>query len=324
MSRQGRELELVLEKLHQTIDRDAYKIESPCFVKDLDTGKEREIDVGIWKKGEEGENLLFTVECRDRGAVQDVTWVEQLITKKESVGAIVSYVVTSSSFTKPAQVKASKRGVILRRIENFDSTELEGLLKENFLEIHSIEPTYIVSEVIVEPGKLWSIDPNVRCYNVEKDIYWSFEEFISDFGRGPVYDIDKKIHKDGEELVETFRFNPKEQFLVIESDNPVLIPKLVKILRFNLEVKAKKIVEIVSLSTLKKYKENFDDELIGELFDYQGKSSLSIDKQSEIGKWFFDLTDMPINREITRIGFRAPYSFKLTGGAFRFPNPTNK
>jgi hypothetical protein len=55
-------------------------------IPDVDSGQLREVDVLL--EGTLGSaQLRVIVECRDRAAAADVTWIEQLATKRRSVGA---------------------------------------------------------------------------------------------------------------------------------------------------------------------------------------------------------------------------------------------
>src|SRR4028118_456640 len=115
--RQGKSLELIIEKIQGLIMPGA-TIKSPEYVNDIDTGTPREVDVGIRVNTEQG-SVFIAVECRDRGGVQDIQWIEQLIAKKESIQADVLIAVVTSNFTKPAKIKAFKKGICLRTIEQF-------------------------------------------------------------------------------------------------------------------------------------------------------------------------------------------------------------
>lgn len=123
--KQGREFELLIARIKEMLHPEA-RVQSPARVPDRDTGEPREIDVGIWRQAEQGE-IFIAVECRHRTAVQDVTWIEQLIAKKDSIGADLLIAVTSSAFTSPATVKAAKRGVLVRTLAPALAGEIRSL-----------------------------------------------------------------------------------------------------------------------------------------------------------------------------------------------------
>lgn len=144
MARQGRELEIVvaeLEKLHHF----QAEVASPELVPDVDTGKLREVDVSVRVTTTQGPRFI-AIECRDRGSVQDVTWVEQLTAKKVSIAADVLIAVSSSSFSEAARIKAEKRGILLRTVEEFSANELRELASQSYLEL--ISENWFISSIV--------------------------------------------------------------------------------------------------------------------------------------------------------------------------------
>jgi hypothetical protein len=97
--------------------------------------------------------VFIAVECRDRVSVQAVEWIEQLICKKQSIGADVLVAVSSSRFSKPARVKALKHGVILARMTPKLPEELAELASSFFITLRYLEPS-IVSVDLQIPGHL--------------------------------------------------------------------------------------------------------------------------------------------------------------------------
>jgi hypothetical protein len=103
-------------------------IKSPDKIIDKITNQPREVDASIrYQIG--SVPIVITIECRDRVAIQDSTWIELLVQKKEAIGANATIAVSSKAFTKPALVKAKTNGIetrVLREItdeaiENFSS-----------------------------------------------------------------------------------------------------------------------------------------------------------------------------------------------------------
>lgn len=73
------------ERLVARIEADAGPrgviVTSPDRIRCKITGRLREVDASIRSRIGTAE-MLVTIECRRRAAVQDVTWIEQLATKK--------------------------------------------------------------------------------------------------------------------------------------------------------------------------------------------------------------------------------------------------
>jgi hypothetical protein len=137
-TRKGRDLELLVARIKEHQLPGAV-VRSPDLVLDRDTGEKREVDVGIHIPREGGE-IFIAIECRDRKAVQHVEWVEQLICKKQSIGADTLVAVTSSRFYRPARVKALKHGVILTRMTSRLPSEVGQLAGSFFVTFQFVSP----------------------------------------------------------------------------------------------------------------------------------------------------------------------------------------
>lgn len=97
-------------------------VKSPDRLTDKITGEDREVDASI-RMRIGSSDVLITIECRKRSNPQDVTWIEQLATKREQVGADKTIAVSSEGFTEPAKKAAAFRGIDLRRLEEISSVE---------------------------------------------------------------------------------------------------------------------------------------------------------------------------------------------------------
>lgn len=132
-------------KEHQSPDA---TIRSPEFIPDIDTGQPREIDVGI-RVPRNGDSIFIAIECRDRTSMQAVEWVEQLVSKKQSIGADVLVAVTSSRFSKPARIKALKHGVILARMTPKLPKDLAQLASSFFITMRYLAPQILAVDLKV-------------------------------------------------------------------------------------------------------------------------------------------------------------------------------
>lgn len=79
-------------------------------IPDVDSGESRQVDLTIRFKDGPTE-LLAIVEVRDRKEPVGSRYIEEVATKRSSVGADAVYVVSSSGFTAPALVKAKRLGI---------------------------------------------------------------------------------------------------------------------------------------------------------------------------------------------------------------------
>lgn len=101
-------------------------VKSPDRLRCKLTGRLREVDASIRAKAGTTE-LLVTIECRRRSRLQDVTWIEQLTTKKSSIGADRTIAVSASGFSAEAQIAASHAGISLRKISDLTVADINPI-----------------------------------------------------------------------------------------------------------------------------------------------------------------------------------------------------
>lgn len=123
MARKGRDLEKLVALIEQGLGNQDIQITSPDWILDISTGKKREVDVSI--RGKLGSfNFLIIIECRKRKGLSDVTWIEQIATKRDDLGANIAIAVSSSKFTAGAKEKAKRKNVELRTLSEIDLSEI--------------------------------------------------------------------------------------------------------------------------------------------------------------------------------------------------------
>jgi hypothetical protein len=123
MVRRGRDLEILVAILEGHLSPLGIKVTSPDRIPDKDTGRLREVDVSLRSKLGSSK-VLIILECRDRNDDEDVTWIEQLAKKKESVMADKAIAVSSSGFGENAIIKATKENIPLRTINQINPEEI--------------------------------------------------------------------------------------------------------------------------------------------------------------------------------------------------------
>lgn len=99
-----------LEKMHGPVDA---MVKSPDRIPELVSGNLREVDGSIrYKVGSVAG--LITIECRRRRTKQDVTWLEQIASKRDKIGANHTIAVSWKGFSAPAIDYARQCGIELR------------------------------------------------------------------------------------------------------------------------------------------------------------------------------------------------------------------
>ncbi len=125
-----------LEKLVSRIEADAgpvgLVVKSPDRIKCKLTGRLREVDASV-RIPVGTSSVLITIECRKRKSRQDVTWIEQLATKKQHIGAAKTIAVSSTGFSDEAHAVARQVGIDLRRLCDVSVADLNALLKLDFV-----------------------------------------------------------------------------------------------------------------------------------------------------------------------------------------------
>lgn len=123
-----REFEKLIARIEADAGPQGIVVKPPDSIRCKLTGRLREVDATIRTKAGTAE-MLITIECRRRTKVQDVTWLEQLATKRSSIGADRTIAVSHSGFSPEAETVARRLGITLRRIgaERFKG-EIEAVL----------------------------------------------------------------------------------------------------------------------------------------------------------------------------------------------------
>ena len=104
--------EKLIERINWAIDKtDAYIVRDHK-VPDIHTGQNRQVDVAVFSTIN-GTQHFVAFECRRRKKTEDVTWIEQLATKRYSIDAKQIIAVSASKFSRPAIKKAKALGVTL-------------------------------------------------------------------------------------------------------------------------------------------------------------------------------------------------------------------
>jgi hypothetical protein len=117
--------EQLVARIEQAAAPRAAVVTSPDRIRDLVTGKMREVDASIrYKLGT--ASVLITIECRKRGRKADDTWLEQLATKRAKLGAAMTIAVSATGFSKSAIATAGAHGIELRTLSEVSASDIEA------------------------------------------------------------------------------------------------------------------------------------------------------------------------------------------------------
>ena len=127
-----REFERLVARIEADAGPRGMTVTSPDRIRCKTTGRLREVDASI--RAQTGTvEMLVTIECRRRANIQDVTWIEQLVTKKHAIGADHTIAVSASGFSKNAQKVAAENSISLRKISEVGIEDINALLRLDFV-----------------------------------------------------------------------------------------------------------------------------------------------------------------------------------------------
>ena len=133
-----REFEILVAQIEAHLCPKGAIVTSPDRIPDKITGQLREVDASIkYKIG--SAPILITVECRKRLSIQDDTWIEQLATKKQKIGANLTIAVSSKGFTKPAIKSSEALGIELRQLHDLSVQSISNWFNFDLPNIQIIE-----------------------------------------------------------------------------------------------------------------------------------------------------------------------------------------
>lgn len=147
---------------------------------DKDTGRKRQIDISI-RLADGPTEFLAIVEARDRSRKVDVRYLEEVKSKKESVGADKAIIVSKVGFAQTAVKKAQAYGI--------DLFTLEEALRENWSQAFSLFHEFV---------------------------RWSYGcDFVFDF-----FDMEKLYIRPSKEFITSLRTEPKKRIILDFNGKP--------------------------------------------------------------------------------------------------------
>ncbi len=109
MSKSGSAFEELITTIQQCVHNRA-NIEPNRKIKDVDTGKLRQVDISL-RLSDGPAEFFAIIEVRDRSRPVGAPYVGEISDKRRSVRADAAFIVSRSGFTKSALIKAEKLGI---------------------------------------------------------------------------------------------------------------------------------------------------------------------------------------------------------------------
>jgi len=150
MTEASRTFEELVARIEKRLSPSGSTVTSPDRIRDVRTGQLRECDATVrYTVGSAA--VLILIECRERAATQDVTWLEQLATKRTSVGADVVVAVSASPFTTPAREMGAALGIRLRTIDALTDAEIDEWSQSLVIDLVIIERSLTTLTIELAP-----------------------------------------------------------------------------------------------------------------------------------------------------------------------------
>lgn len=122
---ESKQFELLVARIEEAAAPRGALVTSPDRIRDATSGQMREADATIrFKIGT--VPVLILVECRKRGRAEDVRWIEELATKRDSLLADKVIAVSATGFSKPAVRAARHQRIELRTLAEISLKEIES------------------------------------------------------------------------------------------------------------------------------------------------------------------------------------------------------
>lgn len=147
----------LFEALVARIERDAgsagIRVTSPDRLRCRVTGRLREVDASIVRS----DGHLTTIECRKRRGRQDVTWIEQLATKRRSLGADRTIAVSSEGFSQASCLLAGENGIELKELHAIAEDKLNSAAGLNLVLFWHPKAAVTAAELRYAREKPWQV-----------------------------------------------------------------------------------------------------------------------------------------------------------------------
>jgi hypothetical protein len=146
-----------IHSIHELLEKSGAGITWNDHIPDPDNLKQkRQVDITIRR----GQHLTL-VECRLHSAPQDVTWIEELIGRRQSLGADAVLAVSSSGFTSGAIAKAHRYDVTIRDLLELTDDEVRSWSRSVALTLFFYQYSDLKISVVFKKESLPRLDSSL-------------------------------------------------------------------------------------------------------------------------------------------------------------------
>ena len=307
MARLGRKFEKIVRDLEELLGDSNLEVKSPDKLFDYASEIYREVDISI--KGKLGTHpILIVIECRDWGKPQNVTWIEQLKTKRDGIRANKMIAVSTSGFSLNAETLAEKYGIGIRNVNDLDAKELSGWIAHTeVVYILNNFDVQAVSSILTDSSELGDIAPKATLptfgrrgtMKSEDKVFiskstgqhFSTNDLVRNIKSQDNTTLFDKVKPNQEpiECIVSLSFRDSSNILLVE-----LNAKTYRVVEMRIKVKLWKIERSIPIASLRKY--TSADETLAERADFtftdENEREITVsfqrDKQTGRGSVLFD------------------------------------
>jgi hypothetical protein len=223
MPQPGRELEELVALLETSLLPINATVTSPDFLSDRVTGDPREVDVCV-RMSMGSVELVVIFECRDRHAIQDVTWIEQLAQKRNDVLAARAVAVSASGFSQNAVRKARFLGIDIRTLEALEPCVLAELFRIEGFKLLLGRTMILGTNLTLDSHSLsggerpmtFEVGLTEKCFFSKHDSHWYSLQGIWDLVQNR-FDVRADVPEDGTKTRRSFELSvrkPEQRFKI--------------------------------------------------------------------------------------------------------------
>ena len=146
-----------IHRIHELLEGSGAEVTWDDHIPDPDNPtQKRQVDITIRR----GQHLTL-IECRLHGSPQDVTWIEELIGRRQSLRANAVVAVSSSGFSRGAIAKAKSYDVMTRDLLELTDDEVKGWGRSVALTLFFYQYSDLQIAVAFAKESLSRLDPNL-------------------------------------------------------------------------------------------------------------------------------------------------------------------
>mgnify|MGYP001572110292 CR=1 FL=1 len=120
---ESRQFELLVARIEEAASPRGATVRSPDRIRDSTSEQMREVDATI--RFTVGTTpILILIECRKRGRTEDVRWIEELATKRDSLRADKVIAVSAAAFSAPAVRAAKHHRIEVRTLAEVSAADI--------------------------------------------------------------------------------------------------------------------------------------------------------------------------------------------------------